>query len=204
MSTSKGLIGRREYKVLSLLKIQKKTVGTQGFWQPKCRRRNLWIEQNKVSRQYGSNQPTLAASIYPVWFIFLLLFTCLSFLLSRFAPGFPFPKLPLPFFTLVVGENIGKDAPGNGLDGVLWNAGIVHGFLFAAQVSFFPSGSIWNFQGADVRTICGGWHDSFHGEQKMQTPVKPKPSACLHLLFCYAMIISEPTWPVKRTWNVDT
>ncbi len=37
MSTSKGLIWQRKYKVLSLPKIQKKTVGTQCILEPKCR-----------------------------------------------------------------------------------------------------------------------------------------------------------------------
>lgn len=82
--------------------------------------------------------PTLAALTYPVCFIFLLLFTCLSFCLFRSTLGFPFPKFPLSFLTLVVGENVRKDAPGNGFNGVLWNTGIVHELLFAGKVFFFP------------------------------------------------------------------
>ncbi len=202
MSTSKELIWQRKYKVLSLLKIQKKAVGTQCFLEPKCRyltsewgRMRSAASMGAIIHAGGFN---LSCLIY-----FLAVFTCLSFRLSRFAPSFPFPKLPLSFLTFVIGEDVRENAPGNGFDGVLWNAGIVHEFLFAAQVFFFPSGSIWNFQGTDVRTVCSGWHGSFHVEQKMQTPVKPKPSVCLHLLFCYATIISAPTWPVKGTWNVE-
>ncbi len=96
----------------------------------------------ETSEKERMRSPTLAASIYPVRFMFLLLFTCLSSRLSNFVLGFPFSKLPLSFLALVVGEDVREDAPGNGFDGVLWNAGIVHEFLFAAQVSFFPSGSI--------------------------------------------------------------
>jgi len=86
--------------------------------------------------------PTLEALTYPVCFIFLPLFTRLSFRLFHFTLGFPFPKLPPSFLTFVVGENVREDAPGNGFNSVLWNTGIVHELLFTAQVNFFPSGSI--------------------------------------------------------------
>ncbi len=61
MSTSKGLIWQRKYKVLSLLKIQQKTVGTQGFWRPKCRHWNLWKGKNEITHTGGFN---LSCSVY--------------------------------------------------------------------------------------------------------------------------------------------
>ena len=64
---------------------------------------------------------------------YLLAFPCLSFRLSRFTLSQPLPELPLAFFTFVVGENVGEDAPGDVLNFVLRNTGIVDEFLFAAQ-----------------------------------------------------------------------
>ena len=64
---------------------------------------------------------------------YLLAFPCLSFRLSRFTLSQPLPELPLAFFTFVVGENVGEDAPGDVLNFVLRNTGIVDELLFAAQ-----------------------------------------------------------------------
>lgn len=64
---------------------------------------------------------------------YLLAFPCLSFRLSRFTLSQPLPELPLDFFTFVVGENVGEDAPGDVLNFVLRNTGIVDELLFAAQ-----------------------------------------------------------------------
>lgn len=63
----------------------------------------------------------------------LLAFPCLSFRLSHFTLSQPFPELPLSFFAFVVGENVGEDAPGDVLNFVLRNTGIVDELLFAAQ-----------------------------------------------------------------------
>ena len=46
----------------------------------------------------------------------------------------PLPELPLAFFAFVVGKDVGEDAPGDVLDFVLRNTGIVDELLFAAQV----------------------------------------------------------------------
>ena len=62
-----------------------------------------------------------------------LLFPFLSFRLFRFTLSLPFPELSLAFFAFVVGEDIGKDAPGDVLDFVLRNTGIVDELLLAAQ-----------------------------------------------------------------------
>ena len=64
---------------------------------------------------------------------YLLAFPFLSFRLSRFTLSQPLPKLPLTFFAFVVGEDVRQDAPGDVLDFVLRNTGIVDEFLFAAQ-----------------------------------------------------------------------
>ena len=62
-----------------------------------------------------------------------LLFTFLSFRLSRFTLSQPLPELPLSFFAFVVGEDVGEDTSGDVLDFVLRNTGIVDDLLFAAQ-----------------------------------------------------------------------
>ena len=63
-----------------------------------------------------------------------LLFTFLSFRLSRFTLSQPLLELPLAFFAFVVGKDVRQDAPGDVLDFVLWNTGIVYELLLAAQV----------------------------------------------------------------------
>lgn len=65
---------------------------------------------------------------------YLLAFPYLSFRCFRFTLSQPFLELPLTFFTFVVGGDVRQDAPGDVLDFVLWNTGIVDKFLFAAQV----------------------------------------------------------------------
>ena len=62
-----------------------------------------------------------------------LLFPFLSFRLSCFTLNLPFPELPLTFFAFVVGEDVRENAPGDVLDFVLRNTGIVYELLLAAQ-----------------------------------------------------------------------
>ena len=66
----------------------------------------------------------------------LSFFTCLSFRLSRFTLSQPLLELSLTFFTFVVGEDVREDAPGNVLDFVLRNTGIVDELLLAAQAGY--------------------------------------------------------------------
>ena len=47
----------------------------------------------------------------------------------------PLPELPLAFFAFVVGKDVGEDAPGDVLDFVLRNTGIVDELLLAAQAA---------------------------------------------------------------------
>ena len=65
--------------------------------------------------------------------ILLCLFSLLSLRLFRFTLSQPLPELPLTFFAFVVGEDVGEDAPGDVLDFVLRNTGIVDELLLAAQ-----------------------------------------------------------------------
>ena len=81
---------------------------------------------------------------------YLLAFPCLSFRLSRFTLSQPLPELPLAFFTFVVGENVGEDAPGDVLDFVLRNTGIVYELLFATQ-----AGCSLRFDMKLLRCSCG-------------------------------------------------
>ena len=82
-----------------------------------------------------------------------LLFSFLSFRLSRFTLSQPLPELPLTFIAFVVGENVGEDAPGDVLDFVLRNAGIVDELFPAAQ-----AGCSLRFDMKFLRCSCG-WAD---------------------------------------------
>ena len=64
---------------------------------------------------------------------YLLAFPFLSFRLFRFTLSQPFPELPLTFFAFVVGENVGENTPGDVLDFVLRNIGIVDELFPVAQ-----------------------------------------------------------------------
>ena len=83
-----------------------------------------------------------------------LLFPLLSFRLLRSATIQPFPELPLSFFAFVVGENVGEDAPGDVLDFVLRNTGIVDWLFTAAQ-----AGCSLRFGMKFLRCSCG-WADN--------------------------------------------
>ena len=62
-----------------------------------------------------------------------LLFPLLPFRLSCFTLSLPFPELPLAFFAFVVGEDVRENAPGDVLDFVLRNIGIVDELFPVAQ-----------------------------------------------------------------------
>ena len=77
----------------------------------------------------------------------------LSFRLSRFTLSQPLPELPLTFFAFVVGEDVRQDAPGDVLNFVLRNTGIVDELLLAAQ-----AGCSLRFDMKFLRYSCG-WVD---------------------------------------------
>ena len=81
---------------------------------------------------------------------YLLAFPYLSFRLSRFTLSQPLPELPLAFFAFVVGQDVGEDAPGDVLDFVLRNTGIVDELLLAAQ-----AGCSLRFDMKLLRFSCG-------------------------------------------------
>ena len=81
---------------------------------------------------------------------YLLAFPYLSFRLSRFTLSQPLLELPLTFFTFVIGENVREDAPGNVLDFMLRNTGIVDELFLAAQ-----AGCSLRFDMKFLRYSCG-------------------------------------------------
>ena len=83
-----------------------------------------------------------------------LLFPFLSFRLSRFTLSLPFPELLLAFFAFVVGEDVRQETPGDVLDFVLRNAGIVDELFPAAQ-----AGCSLRFDMKFLRCSCG-WADN--------------------------------------------
>ena len=130
---------------------------------------------------------------------YLLAFPYLSFRCFRFTLSQPLPELPLTFFTFVVGENVGEDAPGDVLDFVLRNTGIVDELLLAAQAGYSLRFDIkflsCSFGFAD--DLC--WrHGSLLKKRKMQALVKPWLDCVCILLSC---IISH--WErVSIAWKV--
>ena len=70
--------------------------------------------------------------------VYLDVFAFLYFRLFRFTLSQPFLELPLTFYAFVVGENVGEDAPGDVLDFVLRNTGIVDALLFCGSSWLFP------------------------------------------------------------------
>ena len=85
---------------------------------------------------------------------YLLAFPYLSFRLFRFTLSQPLPELPLAFFAFVVGEYVRENAPGDVLDFVLRNAGIVDELFPAAQ-----AGCSLRFDMKFLRCSCG-WADN--------------------------------------------
>lgn len=45
----------------------------------------------------------------------------------------PFCKFPLPFLTLIEGQNVRQDAAGNGLNLMLWYGSVIDQFFLSAQ-----------------------------------------------------------------------
>lgn len=80
------------------------------------------------------------------------LLTCFSlpFLPSRFTLSQPLPELPLSFFAFIISEDVRQDAPGDVLDFVLWNTGIVDELFLAAQ-----AGCSLRFDMKFFRCCCG-------------------------------------------------
>ena len=122
-------------------KLRPRSLAISRFFTPEMRE---WMRllHEKRCRQAGG---TLCG--------YLLAFPCLSFRLSRFTLSQPFPELPLSFFAFVVGEDVRQDTPGDVLDFVLRNAGIVDELFPAAQ-----AGCSLRFDMKFLRCSCG-WAD---------------------------------------------
>ena len=90
-----------------------------------------------------------------------MVFLNCSFLRFCFTLGLPFPKFPLTFLTLIEGDNVRQDAPGNVLDLMLRNTGIVDEFLPASQVAKLPPIFSVFFMGYLTDGSVIDWHGSF-------------------------------------------
>ena len=91
---------------------------------------------------------------------YLLAFPCLSFRLSRFTLSQPLPELPLAFFAFVVGKDVRQDAPGDVLDFVPWNTGIVDWLFLAAQAGCslrFDMKFLWCSSGWAGNLLLTAW-----------------------------------------------
>ena len=116
----------------------------------------------------------------------LLTFPYLSFRLFRFTLSQPFPELPLSFFAFVVGEEVRQDTPGDVLDFVLRNTGIVDELLLAAHAGYSLRFDLkflsCSFGFAD--DLC--WrHGSLLKKRKMQALVKLRLDGRLHFALLY-------------------
>ena len=110
----------------------------------------------------------------------IVVFGCLeSFLFC-----FPFCKLSLSFFALVVCHNVGKESTSDTFDGVLRNVGIVDE-LFTSTQEFLLRMLVVEFEGVlGVFGVCVR-HYSFLWEMKNRPRVSSKclsVSACLRYL----------------------
>lgn len=138
--------------------------------------------------------------VTPHMVIQALLFWGTDFRCFRFTLCFPFPELPLPFFTLIIGENVRKDALGDVLDLMLRDARIVDELLFASQICCFTSGST-RFSGCwfTVDYVIG-WHGSFPRRNRKcrHQPSKNSLCVCIISISLYASIIPDSAKPVKQ------
>ena len=89
-----------------------------------------------------------------------LLFPFLSLRLFCFTLSLPFPELPLAFLAFVVGENVREDAPGNVLNLVLRNTGIVDELLSTAQAGCSLRFDMKLFVCSCKRMVWIQWYDS--------------------------------------------
>ena len=135
-----------------------------GNWIPKSK---MWPRSLAISRFFTPEMREWKCLLYEkrcrqaggTLCGYLLAFPCLSFRLSRFTLSQPLPELPLAFFTFVVGENVEEDAPGDVLNFVLRNTGIVDELLFAAQ-----AGCSLRFDMKFLRCGCA-WVDDLYLRQ---------------------------------------
>ena len=131
-------------------------------------------------------------------------FTFLSFRLFRFTLSQPFLELPLTFFAFIVGEDVGEDAPGDVLDFVLRNTGIVDELLLAAQAGcslrFDMKFLSCSFGFAD--DLC--WrHGSLLKKRKMQALVKPWLDCVCILLSCIISHWERVSIACGRSCNIE-
>ena len=110
----------------------------------------------KCGNRDTCNTPKGAAKLTAPYSVTFLLFPFLSFRLIRFALSLPFPEFSLTLFAFVVGEDVRENAPGNVLDFVLRNTGIVDELFFAAQAGC----SLW-FNMKFLRCSCGRADDLY-------------------------------------------
>ena len=131
---------------------------------------------------------------------YLLTFPYLSFRLFRLTLSQPLPELPLTFFAFVVGEDVRQDAPGDVLDFVLRNTGIVDDLLFAAQ-----AGCSLRFGMKFLRCSCG-WTDNLLLTAWLLSQGMENAGACqamglMGVCILLACIISHWEW-VSIAWKV--
>lgn len=119
-----------------------RSLAISRFFTPEMREWKCLLHEKRCRQAGGTLCDHLSA--YPY----------LSFRLPRLTLSQPFPELPLSFFAFVVGEDVRQDTPGDVLDFVLRNTGIVYELLLAAQ-----AGCSLRFDMKFLRCSCGGADD---------------------------------------------
>ena len=124
----------------------------------------------------------------------------LSFRLFRFTLSQPILELPLAFFAFVIGEDVGEDTPGDVLDFVLRNTGIVDWLFPAAQ-----AGCSLRFGMKFLRCSCG-WTDNLLLTAWLLSQGMENAGACqamglMGVCILLACIISHWEW-VSIAWKV--
>ena len=136
--------------------------------------------------------------------ILLCLFSLLSFRLFRLTLSQPLPELPLTFFTFVVGEDVREDAPGDVLDFVLRNTGIVDELLPVAQAGYSLRFDM-KFLGTvvDGRTICVDGMAPFSRNGKCRRLSNLWLDGRLHFAFLYYITLGVGVNSLGRVRDVE-
>ena len=182
---------------------------------PHLAKLKIWKKKLKINEDCSKGAAIFAAPSF-----FLGSPSVLSFRLFRFLHCFPFLELPLAFLGFVIGDNVGKDTPGDWFNDVLRNTGIVYGFASTAH-KFWSLRVVFSFQGAVWVRAKGCWSmanllSNFDypnhrvvnvrsvRQSKLQTKCRHPSRVSASKLFCYVLIIPLIKDAVNRTRSVVT
>lgn len=117
------------------------------------------------------------------WILSMVFWMC-AFLCFCFTPDLPLPKFPLTFLAPIEGDNIRQDTPGDVLNLMLRNTGIVDELLSASQVDLLPP--IFSFcTQVSYDGYVIGWHGSFPRGNEKCRHLSSNRFLCVCKYFCF-------------------